>query len=249
MAANPPRPFGSLGRVDRAGHTLRAALTGEDPRPSLDDIREARAVVDTFRSAHEAPLNAARMGLQSFITTLKLEFDISRRLKRMPTIEDKLRREPGMKLSRMQDIGGCRAVLPTQGDVNRVLARFTGHSLRRNQQPDTVRNYSISPQDSGYRAVHIHTRYQGRRIEVQLRTPPQDRWAKAVEDLTSRSGIDYKSGDGADEVHRMLRRLSEILRLQEVGQALEADLIQKLTRLAMPAAPYPENLPTTSLED
>ena len=64
------------------------------------------------------------------------------------------------------------------------------------------------PQDSGYRAIHVHTRYHGRRIEVQLRTRDQDSWAKIVEDLTSKTGIDFKNGDGPVEVHDLLRELS-----------------------------------------
>lgn len=54
------------------------------------------------------------MGLRSCLTTEGLELDVSQRLKRLPTIEDKLRRLPRMDLSSMQDIGGCRAVLDTQ---------------------------------------------------------------------------------------------------------------------------------------
>lgn len=39
---------------------------------------------------------------------------VAQRLKRVPTIAGKLLREPGMKLSRMEDVGGVRAVLPSQ---------------------------------------------------------------------------------------------------------------------------------------
>lgn len=219
--------FGSLGAVNRAGDTLRRALTGEGPAPSTDEVRRAQAVVDAYRSAHAAPLRAAGMGLRSCIVTLGLEPDISGRLKKFPTIEDKLRRLPTMKLSSMQDIGGCRAVLPTQDDVNRVLERFKANSLRRNHQPDKVRDYVSQPQVSGYRAVHIYTRYQERRIEVQLRTPSQDGWAKAVENLSNRTGIDYKSGDGSKEIHELLRSLSEVQAMQEARMA-RSDLSQKL---------------------
>ena len=137
-----------------------------------------------------------------------------------------------MDLSSMQDIGGCRAVLNSQEEVQRIVARFRANSLKRNKQPDKIRDYVARPQDSGYRALHIHTRYHGRRIEVQLRTREQDSWAKIVEDLTSRTGIDFKSGDGPDEVHELLRSLSEILRLRESGQPHTESLMDILTRLA-----------------
>ena len=43
----------------------------------------------------------------------RLPVQVSQRMKRVPTIIDKLLREPTLLLSRMQDIGGCRAMLPT----------------------------------------------------------------------------------------------------------------------------------------
>ena len=141
-----------------------------------------------------------------------------------------------MDLSSMQDIGGCRAVLDTQEQVQRVLERFCVNSRRRNQRRDKIRDYVAQPRASGYRAIHIHTRYHGRRIEVQLRTREQDSWAKIVEDLTSKTGIDFKNGDGPDEVHDLLRELSEGLSRREPGQPHAEALTDILTRLAMMAA-------------
>ena len=172
------------------------------------------------------------MGLRSCLATEGLDLDLSRRLKRLPTIEDKLRRLPTMDLSSMQDIGGCRAVLNTQEEVQRVVARFCANSLERNNQADKIKDYVARPQDSGYRAVHIYTRYHGRRIEVQFRTREQDIWAKIVEDLTGKTGIDFKSGDGPGEVHELLGHLSDLLSLREPGQPPTEDLIDILTRLA-----------------
>ena len=151
-------------------------------------------------------------------------------------IEDKLRRIPTMDLSSMQDIGGCRAVLDTREQVQRVVERFCANSRRRNRQSDKIRDYAAWPRDSGYRAIHVHTRYHGRRIEVQLRTRDQDNWAKIVEDLTSKTGIDFKNGDGPDEVHDLLRELSEGLSRREPGQPLTEALKDVLTRLAMMSA-------------
>ena len=165
-----------------------------------------------------------------------LDVDLSRRLKRLPTIEDKLRRLPRIDLSTMQDIGGCRAVLDTQDEVQRVVDRFCASSFERNEQTDKIKDYVARPQVSGYRVIHIYTRYHGRRIEVQLRTPGQHSWAKIVEDLTSRTGIDFKSGDGPEEVHDLLRHLSELLSLGESGQPPNEALLDALTRLAMISA-------------
>ena len=160
------------------------------------------------------------MGLQSCIATegyaIGRDTQITQRLKRRDTVWDKLRREPTMKLSRMQDIGGCRAVLPSLDAIERIQRRFTANSQRRNSTGDRVIDYVQHPRDSGYRAVHIHTRYRGRRVEVQLRTPWQHLWARVVEDLTSRTGIDYKSGDGRPELHQLLRTLGDLYATRDV---------------------------------
>lgn len=233
MAGPPLASFGSLGDVRRAGDVLRQAQIAHGQTPTLDEVRRAREVVEAYRSAHVAPMHAAYRGLWSCLATEGFDLDVSRRLKRLPTIEDKLRRLPTMDLSSMQDIGGCRAVLTTQDQVQRVVERFCANSLKRNRQRDKVRDYVGLPRPSGYRAVHIYTRYQGRRIEVQLRTREQDDWAKIVEDLTSKTGIDFKSGDGPVEVHELLRELSAILSTREPGQPPTGAAIDILTRLAM----------------
>ena len=215
-------------RIDKAGKLLRDALVGEAPVLSGYELEEAASVVEVFRAAHSAPLLTARMGLRSCIHTEGVPaVKLTQRLKRTPTIVDKLRRLPTMTLSRMQDIGGCRAVFATQDEVNTVLTRFTRNGEIRNETPDTVRDYVTNPRSSGYRAVHVWTRYRGRRIEVQLRTWFQNNWADMVEDITFDTGIDYKNGAGSEIVHDWLRRLAGAPALVEagmtVGEALGPD--------------------------
>lgn len=215
-------------QIDKAGKLLRDALVGGTPALSGYGLEEAASVVEGFRAAHSAALLTARMGLRSCIDTEGVPaVELTQRLKRTPTIVDKLRRLPRMTLSRMQDVGGCRAVFATQDEVNTVLGRFTRNSERRNGTPDTVRDYVTDPRPSGYRAVHVWTRYRGRRIEVQLRTWFQHNWADMVEDITFDTGIDYKSGDGSEIVHEWLRRLAGAPALIEagmtVGEALGPD--------------------------
>jgi ppGpp synthetase/RelA/SpoT-type nucleotidyltranferase len=57
------------------------------------------------------------------------QIEVSQRLKRIPTIIDKLHREPGMNLGRMADIGGCRAVLRDLDEVKRVQSRYAGDTI------------------------------------------------------------------------------------------------------------------------
>ena len=91
----------------------------------------------------------------------------------------------------------------------------------------------FSPKPSGYRAVHIYTRYHNLRIKVQLRTRDQDSWAKLVEHLTNTTGIDFKNGEGPAEAHELLTELATSLSKREPGQPYTEDLMNSLTRLAM----------------
>lgn len=207
-------------QIDRAGITVRDYLAQGAQRSGFGEFQEAAEVIEAFRAQHRRSLLTARMGLRSCVISEghgpATGVEITQRLKRRATIWDKLRREPSMKLSRMQDVGGCRVVLPSLEAIARVGRRFTANSKRRNGEADRVIDYVTNPRESGYRAVHIHTRYGGRRIEVQLRTPWQHLWARLVEDLTSRTGVDYKSGDGPPGHHSGLRSLGDLYAARDI---------------------------------
>lgn len=82
---------------------------------------------------------------------------IGTRLKRRPTIENKLRRFPEMRLARMHDIAGCRVIFGTIEDLLAFRTHF--HTARFNHKrrggPEDERwNYILRPKDDGYRRIH-----------------------------------------------------------------------------------------------
>ncbi len=125
----------------------------------------------------------------------------AQRLKRLASVEAKIRRFPKMLVSRMQDLGGCRAILPTADDVDRLLTvyetKWQGHEFVRKY------DYLEQPKSSGYRSVHLVYRYRSRnernagwnglRIEVQLRSRLQHAWATAVETVDALTGTRLKT--------------------------------------------------------
>ena len=230
----------SNSRVDRAGETIRRTLRSPNAVELVheDEYREALDVARTHRAEHSVALVTANNGLRSCLGTLGLAGEVSQRLKRWQTIQHKLLRFDSMKLSRMQDIRGCRAVLADRNDVEVVRDRFVKNSRRRNRKDDTIRDYVSAPQASGYRAVHIHTTFRGRRIEVQLRTRRQHRWAIMVERLSLVIGEDLKSGLGPQEVLDLLVMAGDGLAIEESGYDPDETFMKEFASLVKTAEPW-----------
>lgn len=136
------------------------------------------------------------------------------RLKRMQAIRRKLRRVK-LNLNQLQDLGGCRVILPSINDVRRLTATFketTRHEFR-GKDDDYIEN----PKPDGYRSHHLKLVYRakdgaemhdGRRIEVQIRTRLQHSWATAVEAVGLFRGEDLKANRGSEEWLRLFRLMS-----------------------------------------
>lgn len=196
-------------------------------------------VLVDFRALHALPLIKANNGLRSMLRTEDCPVEVSQRLKRLSTIVDKLIRQPTMALSRMQDIGGCRAIVDTVDQLRRVEKRLT-----RNRTPERVDDYVSRPRLSGYRAVHVVVWYDERCIEIQLRTRSMHEWAVAVERLGGRLGEDLKSGRGPQSVLAWLEAISEALAIEERGGIVDSSLAARIARLRQAALPLLAGGPT-----
>lgn len=226
----------SKSQVNKAGKVLRRWARGE--LVSSDQHRDAGTVLLEHRAVHRIPLTKATMGLRSVVRTEQCEVEVSQRLKRVPTIIDKLVREPTMQLSSMQDIGGCRAVLNSIDEVRRVQRR-----LSRNRPPLRVSDYVAAPRASGYRGVHVVVEYDARPVEVQLRTQAMHEWAITVERLGGRLGEDLKSGYGPPQVLQLLEVISEAMAIEEEGGIVGPDTLGRLGEFRRIAAPFLEGGP------
>ncbi len=87
---------------------------------AADRFDHAFDIVGNWRSSHSWPMLSIRFALMDRAGRIASHGLISQRLKRFPAIFVKLRRFKHMKLSQMQDIGGCRAVLPSVRMVERL---------------------------------------------------------------------------------------------------------------------------------
>ena len=214
---------------------FRSAFEGKsDLGDHLPDILEAIEVVEWWRSEHARPLSRVAANLRYYAAGHGKPV-VAQRLKKFSTIASKLLREPSMKLSRMADIGGGRAVLPDQNASYRVASR-----LRKNWTITRVRDYVDNPKDDGYRAVHLINRNRGRLIEIQLRTPFQDTWANAVEADARLLSPGLKFGGGAQELRDFYIALGELGAQAEGGGSIDPALFEHVKDLQARADTFRE---------
>ena len=194
-------PSLTRGEVDRAGRML--AHNGG--MANVLSIGRALDVVNNWRSAHSFPLNSFQVMLRDRVKQMgALDAIVAQRLKRTPSIIGKLQRFPSMKLSRMQDVGGARAVLSNLIEVDDLWRRYRRQERRAKHAFVTEKDYIRKPKASGYRGIHLvyryssttHPAYNGLQIEIQLRTRLQHAWATAVETVGTFLGQSLKSSEG-----------------------------------------------------
>jgi Region found in RelA / SpoT proteins len=189
-------------------------------RPTAQTIFEygrALDIVNNWRSAHAFPLNTFQMNLRSRANRFTASSNDATRIKRLPAIRAKLRRMPALDLSEMQDIGGCRAVLSNVADTRALVGldetKKLKHRLLR------VNDYIDDPKSDGYRSIHlIHSYhgdrndvYNGRYVEMQLRSHLQHIWATTVETVDAFSDQGLKTGGGDAPWKRFFVLMAEVI--------------------------------------
>jgi putative GTP pyrophosphokinase len=210
----------SKSQVNRAGASfaegVRLIAEGKATTESQrEEVLQALEVIEWWRSEHAKPLSQVAANLRYYAAKAGKPV-VAQRLKRVPTIADKLWREPGMKLARMGDIGGVRAIVPDQ-----VAAYGIASRLRKNWTITRFSDYVAQPKADGYRALHLINRHHGRLIEVQLRTPNQDFWANAVEAFSRSFAPGLKFGAGPDFVREYFAAVAEVLAADDLGAEID----------------------------
>ncbi len=110
--------------IDAAG----AALI--KPSPTLAELDKALEVINNWRSSHSFPLNTLQVGLRRNARQIDTKAVVAQRLKRLSSIQVKLRRFNWLTLSVMQDIGGCRAVVSSVRRVDELVQLYKKGDLR-----------------------------------------------------------------------------------------------------------------------
>jgi Region found in RelA / SpoT proteins len=167
----------SNGEINRLGDRLR--MSSAVGAGDLEQLQE-------LRRAYESALHDAQARIAAELDGIAVP---TSRLKTVQTLVGKLRREPNMNLSQVQDVAGIRIVrempLPEQSRISeRIADMFAGsRTIDRRVKPSF-----------GYRAVHVVVKVDGLPVEVQVRTAMQDRWAQIVERMADHWGRQIRYG-------------------------------------------------------
>lgn len=215
--------------INRAGKVLVREMEADDTPwgggiERYTEWNKALEIINNWRSCHGYPLNTFQVNLRNSARSVDQSALIAQRTKRLTSIAAKLARFPNMKLTQMQDIGGCRAVVKSAAAVDK-LAKFYQNTSRIKHKLATCDDYIAEPPKSGYRGIHLVYRYYSDKsgtkkyndlkIEIQLRSQYQHAWATAVETVGTFIGHALKSSVGEADWLRFFSLMGSALALRE----------------------------------
>jgi len=215
-------------KIDKAGLAL-----AKEKYKDENDLLELEDVFDEYRKAHLQPLSETTIELQHLLTNYGSPYYIAQRLKRKPQIVRKLNRL-SVRLTQLQDIGGCRIIVQKNTDVDHLLDYLKKRvSDQKVFTIDRITDYrERGRDDTGYRALHVILQRGGFHLELQIRSRIQHYWSESIERTSVIYGHHLKEKEGDPQVIRYFKRLSDVFfeieasRKPGVAQRLEVDQLR-----------------------
>jgi hypothetical protein len=199
-------------QVQRAGKALRGIVSFSQDTAG-QEVLEVFRIAHNWRDSHAYPMRRLRYELAGFLRRTGIPGYPPARLKSMASIRRKLQKSVG-GLDQMQDLGGCRAIVPSMREVRALVACCQENSRHHLYDED---NYIERAKPDGYRCHHLKFKFigrgnddafNGRRIEIQIRSRLQHSWATAVEAVGLFRGENLKGGEGSPQWLRLFRLMS-----------------------------------------
>ena len=224
-------------QINDAGNTVRMK------EASPEEIRLATKVIDNWRAAHAYPLHVIYTHLRRMAGNRK-DIIVVERLKRLDSIIAKLNRESGMDLWRMQDLGGCRFIVPTVDEVFDFAEKYKKSRIRHEYK--RTYDYINNPKASGYRSLHLVYKFHSETkdtyntnmlLELQFRTHLQHVWATALETMGLFTKQALKAGQGDEHIKRFFVLVSSLIAKQEGYPVVpgtvddEAELVSEIEQI------------------
>lgn len=204
-------------KISKAGNI---ALTSPDKK----EVNDAISIINDWRSLHLVALDELQNCIIPLLRRHNVRsFSVSRRLKRISSILNKLDRNPKSGLGTMQDIGGLRIIVPSMVSLQRAYSIIIENIPSNFEFTKAPMNYIDAPKDvSGYRSIHFIYKYHsdnsdvdGMKIELQLRTKLQHSWAMAVETAELVTGTALKSSQGDENWITFFKVVSSLFAIKE----------------------------------
>lgn len=219
-------------KVQKAGESL---IIENISKNNPDVYKESMLILSNWRASHVYSLH----NITSLVHKIAIKEDrkviIAKRLKRTPSIVNKLRRFETMKLRNMQDIAGCRAILSTNKNVYKVFRKLN------KTREFKVTDYIKFPKDDGYRGIHLVCKCgdgeHGEKgaqypVEIQLRSKTQHSWATAVEIVDLFTNQTLKSNEGKKDWLDFFKYIShEFSKLENIDNKLVDNSMSESIRL------------------
>lgn len=218
---------------------IKAGKTIKNNNALQQEIDKSTDIIDNWRAAHAFPMHVIYMHLRRMATTANKNIIVAERLKRLDSIINKLKREKSMSLWTMQDLGGCRFIVPTVDDVYNYANKY--ENSRKRHELVSMYDYINHPKNSGYRSLHCVYKYHSDSvdtynknilIEIQFRTHLQHLWATAVETMGLFTKEAIKSGQGTNDVKRFFQLTSALLAIKE-HTSIPQNVINDVTEIIL----------------
>lgn len=207
----------SRNQINKAGEIL---ITSSD----REEVNRVIDIINDWRKLHLPVLDNLYNTIFAILKKENIQIHfVSRRLKRLSSIQNKLDRNPEMRLGGLQDIGGLRIVVSTMNILNKVLCILENNIPEHFGLTKSPVNYIDTPKKtSGYRSVHFIYKFKsenpdldGMKIELQLRTNLQHSWAMAVETAELITKTALKASQGENEWLNFFKLVSSLFALKE----------------------------------
>lgn len=205
-------PSFSKTKIDRLGDRLRKGNITDDDLRLLDDYRR------TFDDSYEHIVRTIRQQLALEPT--------GRPAKSTTSIAEKLRRE-SIRLTQIQDIAGCRLIVPEIATQEGVVASLTEIF------PERFISDRRQKPSHGYRAVHVIVSVSRKAVEVQVRTALQHVWAELSEKLSDLTDPAVKYGGGDPDIKELLSEASLMVAKQESTESRILDLQRSVNTMLL----------------
>jgi ppGpp synthetase/RelA/SpoT-type nucleotidyltranferase len=212
-------PPPSKTKIDKAGLALAKNIFRDE-----DEYFELEEVFDEYRKAHLQPLSETTLELQHLLTNYGAQYYIAQRLKRKPQIVRKLNRL-SVRLTQLQDIGGCRIIVQKNSDVDRLHKYLTEKVKAQNIFTiDRTTDYrDLGRDNTGYRSLHVILKRSGVHLELQIRSRIQHYWSESIERTSVIYGYHLKESEGDSRVIGYFKNLSDVFYEIEAGREPSLD--------------------------